>query len=303
MQQHSNAERVNLTKWSTIALCSSNASFQDKLAALKATPDGEFMRLFEYRIEQTDILSKEEADVLFNKLYSHYGHAGQQYIKYLVDNLEDAIDTVIQVQQKLDEEIGLTNRERFWSAVVACNIAGALMAKDIGVLPDFDIGRVYRWVVKEVKVMRSEVKAPTATNQASVIGEFMNEHRASTLVINAQVDNRTGMEQLPIVEPKFNDLFVRIEPDEKLLYINAKQLRQYCSKHQITLKEVLKGLEVDGIYLAQIKKRLSKGTKIPSSPVDAYKFDLSKGNFLDAETYIEAAKNVPDADPRAELQS
>jgi hypothetical protein len=220
-----------------------------------------------------------------------------------VDNLEDAIDTVIQVQQKLDEEIGLTNRERFWSAVVACNIAGALLAKDIGVLPDFDIGRVYRWVVKEVKVMRSEVKAPSASNQASVIGEFMNEHRASTLVINAQVDNRTGMEQLPIVEPKFNDLFVRIEPDEKLLYINAKQLRQYCSKHQITLKEVLKGLEADGIYLAQIKKRLSKGTKIPSSPVDAYKFDLSKGNFLDAETYIEAAKNVPDVDPRAELQS
>jgi hypothetical protein len=131
----------------------------------------------------------------------------------------------------------------------------------------------------------------------------MNENRASTLVINAKVDGRTGMEQLPIVEPRFNDLFVRIEPDEKLLYINAKQLRQYCSKNQITLKEVLKGLEVDGIYLAQIKKRLSKGTKIPSSPVDAYKFDLSKGNFLDAETYIEAAKNVTDADPRAELQS
>lgn len=303
MQQHSNAERINLTKWATIALCSSNASFQDKLAALKATPDGEFMRLFEYRIEQTDILSKEEADVLFNKLYSNYGQAGQQYIKYLVDNLEDAIDTVIQVQQKLDEEIGLTNRERFWSAVVACNIAGALLAKDIGVLPDFDIGRVYRWVVKEVKIMRSEVKAPTATNQASVIGEFMNENRASTLVINAKVDGRTGMEQLPIVEPRFNDLFVRIEPDEKLLYINAKQLRQYCSKNQITLKEVLKGLEVDGIYLAQIKKRLSKGTKIPSSPVDAYKFDLSKGNFLDAETYIEAAKNVTDVDPRTELQS
>ena len=304
MQQHSNSERVNLTKWSTIALCSSNAAFQDKLAALKATPDGEFMRLFEYRIEQTDILSKEDADVLFNKLYSNYGHAGQQYIKYLVDNLEDAIETVVSVQKKLDETIGLTNRERFWSAVVACNIAGALMAKDIGVLPaDFDIGRVYRWVIKEVKVMRSEVKAPTASNQASVIGEFMNEHRASTLVINGQADARSGMEQLPIVEPKFNDLFVRIEPDEKHLYINAKQLRGYCSKHQITLKEVLKGLETDGIYLGQIKKRLSKGTKIPSSPIDAFKFDLSKGNFLDAETFIEAAKSVPDADPRTNTQN
>jgi energy-coupling factor transporter ATP-binding protein EcfA2 len=301
MMQHANAERINSTKWSTIALCSSNASFQDKLAALKSTPDGEFMRLFEYRIEMTNALSKEEADVVFNKLHSNYGHAGQEYIKYLVGNLEDAINTVAQVQQKIDAEIGLTNRERFWSAVVACNIAGALLAKDLGLIGDFDIGRVYRWAINEVKVMRTEIKAPTANNQASVIGEFMNEHRASTLVINAQADARSGMEQLPIVEPRFNDLFVRIEPDEKLLYINAKQLRSYCAKNQITLKEVLKGLETDGIYLGQIKKRLSKGTKIPSSPIDAYKFNLANGNFLDADTFIEAAKQVLDVHPQIKL--
>jgi len=301
MQQHSNSERINLTKWATMALASSNASFQDKLAALKATPDGEFMRLFEYRIEMTDKISKEDADVIFNKLYSNYGHAGQEYIKYLVGNLEDAINTVLQVQQKIDEAIGLTNRERFWSAVVACNIAGALMAKDLGIIPDFDIGRVYRWAINEVKAMRADIKAPTANSQASVIGEFMNENRASTLVINAKVDGRTGMEQLPIVEPKFNDLFVRIEPDDKLLYINAKQLRAYCSKNQITLKEILKDLESNAIYLGLVKKRLSKGTKIPSSPVDAYKFDLSKGHFLDTDTFIESVKQVPDADPRAEL--
>jgi len=301
MQQHSNAERINSTKWATIALCSSNASFQDKLASLKATPDGEFMRLLEYRIEMTDILSKEEADALFNGLYSNYGHAGLEYIKYLVDNLETAIDTVIEVQKKIDEEVGLTNRERFWSAVVSCNIAGALMAKDLGILPDFNIGRVYRWVVKELHNMRAEIKPPTATNQASVIGEFMNEHRASTLVINGEADARSGMEQLPIVEPKFNDLFIRIEPDNKKLYINAKQLRAYCSKHQITLKETLKGLEVDNIYLGQVKKRLSKGTKLQSPPIDAYVFNLANDNFLDAGTYIEAAKNVPDADSRDKL--
>jgi hypothetical protein len=286
-----------------MALASSNASFQDKLAALKATPDGEFMRLFEYRIEMTDKISKEDADVIFNKLYSNYGHAGQEYIKYLVGNLEDAINTVLQVQQKIDAAIGLTNRERFWSAVVACNIAGALMAKDLGIIPDFDIGRVYRWAINEVKAMRADIKAPTANSQASVIGEFMNENRASTLVINAKVDGRTGMEQLPIVEPRFNDLFIRIEPDDKLLYINAKQLRGYCSKNQITLKEILKDLESNAIYLGLVKKRLSKGTKIPSSPVDAYKFDLSKGNFLDTDTFIESVKQVPDVDPRAELQN
>ena len=286
MMQHDNAERKNDTKWSTIALCSSNASFYEKLAALKSTPDGEYMRLLEYHIDITENLTKEEADVIFNGLYSHYGHAGVEYATYLVANLESVIDTVMQVQKKLDAEIGFTSRERFWSGTAACNITGALIAKDLGIIPEFNIARVYRWLVKELKKMRIEVKAPTQTNQASVIGEFMNEHRASTLVINGEADARSGMEQLPIVEPKFNELLVRIEPDTKLLFINAKHLRTYCAKYQIDLKHALKGLEADKIYMKQIKKRLSKGTKLQSPAVDVYVFNLDNQHFLDAEQYI-----------------
>lgn len=297
MMQHENAERHNATKWATIALCSSNASFYDKLASLKSTPDGEFMRLIEYRIEATDILSKEEADAIFNPIYSHYGHAGQEYAQYLVGHLETAIDLVMQVQQKIDKAVGFTSRERFWSGAVACNIAGALLAKDLGII-DFDIGRVYKWIVNELKTMRTEIKAPAQT-QSSLIGEFMNEHRAATLVVNGEADARTGLENIPIVEPKFNELLIRIEPDTKRLFINAKHLRTYCSKQQITLKDTLRALEADGVYKGQIKKRLSKGTKLQSPAVDAYVFDISNETFINAEDYIEAAK---DANSQVELQ-
>jgi hypothetical protein len=257
------------------------------------------MRLIEYRIEVTDILSKEEADVIFTPLYSHYGHAGVQYAEYLVGNLEDAISLVMQVQQKIDKAVSFTSRERFWSGAVACNIAGALIAKDLGII-DFDVKRVYDWIIKELKVMRTEIKAPSQ-NQTSVIGEFMNEHRRSTLVINGEADKRTGMQQIAILEPKFGDLLIRIEPDTKMLFINAKHLRAYCAKQQITLKETLKGLEADGIFKGQVKKRLSKGTEIQSPAVDTYVFSMDNNDFINAEDYIQAAKQ--DADTSAELQS
>jgi len=299
MKQHENAERINSTKWGTMALTSSNASFYDKLSSLKATPDGEFMRLLEYRIDLTGNLTKEEADVLFNRLYDNYGHAGIEYAQYLVGNLETAVDTVMQIQQKLDKAIGLTSRERFWSATIACNIAGALIAKDLGII-DFNIKRVFDWIVAEVKVMRTEIKAPAAISTANVINEFMNEHRAAILVINNEADARSGMEQLPMVEPKFNDLYIRMEPDTKKMFINAKQLRAYCSEQQITLKETLKALEVDKAYLGLVKKRLSKGTKIVSGPVDTYVFDLNSDHF--GANPVEAVTNAPDVDPRAGVQ-
>ena len=301
MKQHENAERINSTKWGTMALCSSNASFYDKLSSLKATPDGEFMRLLEYKIDLTSNLTKEQADEIFNRLYDNYGHAGVEYAQYLVGNLEGALDAVMQIQQKLDKAIGLTSRERFWSAIIACNITGALIAKDLKII-DFDVKRVYDWIVKEVQVMRNDIKAPTANHTGSVINEFMNEHRAAILVINNEADARSGMEQLPMVEPKFNDLFIRMEPDTKKMFINAKQLRAYCSDQQITLKDTLKSLEIDKAYLGLVKKRLSKGTKIVSGPVDVYVFDLNSIHF-GASAVIEAAKSVPDADPRAKLHS
>jgi hypothetical protein len=298
MKQHENAERANATKWGTIVLTSSNASFYDKLAALKATPDGEFMRLLEYKIELTGNLSKQEADAIFNSLYDNYGHAGVKYAQYLVGDLENAMDLVMQVQQRVDKAVDMSNRERFWSAVVACNIAGALIAKDLGII-DFDIHRVYKWIVEELKVMRHEIKAPSV-GVTDAISEFINENRGAVLVINDEVDGRTGMEQLPIQEPRLDKLFVRIEPDTKEMYINAKQFRKYCSENQITLKDVLNALQADKAYLGIKKKRISKGTKIKSGAVDCFAFDISAKCFEEEQLLDVATEN---ADTRAELHS
>jgi hypothetical protein len=64
------------------------------------------------------------------------------------------------------------------------------------------------------------------------------------------------------------------------------------------LKETLKGLTADGVYLGPIKKRITKGTKIVSPPVDVFVFKTDSTNFIDAETYIEAAKATTNADIR-----
>lgn len=299
MKSNENAERLNMSKWQTILLCSSNASAVDKLRSLKATPDGELMRLIEYEIPETKLLTKQEADDIYPKLYTNYGHAGRIYIRDLVSNLEERIREVKEVQRLIDQKVGFTNRERFWSGVAACNIAGGLFAKRLGLI-DIDVGRVFKWMLKEFSNMRQDIKPP-ATSHASVIGEYWNEHRRNTLVINDEVDKRTGVEMLPILEPQ-GELILRMEPDTLKLYIIAKKLRNWCSEHQITIKDVLNSLTADGVYMGTVKKRMTKGTKLSSvPPVDAYVFDCSKGDFIDPDVFIAAAQAdgaQPDEDKR-----
>ena len=290
MKSSENAERKNMAKWQTILLCSSNASIVDKLKSLKSTPDGELMRVIEYQIPETKLISKEEADELYPKLYTNYGHAGPIYIRDLVENLEERILEVKEIQRLIDKKIGFTGRERFWSGVAACNIAGALFARRLGI-HNIDVGRVLKWAISEFNQMRTEIKPP-ATTHSSVIGEYWSEHRRNTLVINDQADKRTGVEMLPILEPQ-GELIIRMEPDTQKLFIISKKLRAWCAEHQITIKDVLASLTKDGVYVGTVKKRMAKGTKVGGiPPVDAFVFDCSKGDFLDPEAFI----GTPDTD-------
>ena len=294
MKASENVERLNFARWADMVLSSSNASGVDKLKSLKSTPDGELMRIIEYTIPDTNVLTKEEADEIFPKLYSNYGHAGRIYVRDLVCNLEERIKEVKDIQLLIDRKIGFTNRERFWSGVAACNIAGAMFARRLGLI-DIDVGRVFKWLVKEFTQMRQEIKPP-ASSYASVIGEYWNEQRQNTLVINDEIDKRTGVELLPILEPR-GELTVRMEPDTQKLFLVAKKFREYCSKNQITLKDILNALAAEGVYAGTVKKRMSKGTKLSSTPpVDAYVFDCSRGDFLDTDTYIDAANADSDSD-------
>ena len=174
----------------------------------------------------------------------------------LVCNLEERIKEVKALQLLIDRKIGFTNRERFWSGIAACNLAGALFARRLGLI-DIDVGKVFKWMLKEFTQLRQEIKPPAST-LAGVIGEFWNEQRMNTLVINDEVDKRTGVELLPILEPR-GELNVRMEPDTQKLFIIAKKFREYCSKNQITLKDVLNALAVDGVYVGTVKKRMAKG--------------------------------------------
>jgi hypothetical protein len=273
-----NSLRVNNASWQNMTLCSANASFYEKLTALKNTPDGESVRLLEYKIEPNDLIGVARGKEMFDhQLNSNYGHAGEIYISWLVNNLEEAIDLVLKVQARLDREVQFTARERFWSATAACNIAGGIIAKHLG-LHDFDMPAVYEWLKGMLGEMRLDVKPPQST-PILTLGEFLTGHANNTLVVNGEVDSRSTLSALPIQEPRF-ELLIRYEPDTQHVYVAAKQFKDFCIKQQVNYKSLLKQLGDLGVFSEACNKRMSKGMKIVSPPMRTLKFDASKSEFL-----------------------
>lgn len=278
MKASTNEMRINNTRWQGITLCSSNASFYEKLGVAKNSPDGENMRLLEYRIEPKSIIDVATGKQLFDhQLFENYGHAGEVYFQWLVNNLEDAQDLLRKVQARIDKELRVTQKERFWSAVAACNITGGLIAKSLGLI-DFDMKRIYDWMINMLNDMRTEVKPPES-NPVSILGDYLNHHLMNTLIVNGEIDARSSLIPLPMQEPR-GELLIRYEPDTKDLYVTAKSFKNFCVKYQINYKDTLKALADSGVYREAVNKRMSKGMKLVSPPVRALLFNTTNSEFL-----------------------
>ena len=296
MKGSTNELRINNTKWQGISLCSSNSSFYEKLGVAKSSPDGESMRLLEYRIDHNSIIPMSQGKQMFDhQLRENYGHAMETYAQWLVNNKEEAVDLMRQVQARIDKEVQFTQRERFWSGVAACNIAGGLISKSLG-LHDFDMRAVYEWLKNMLSEMRHEVKPPQAS-PITAVGEFINAHISNALVVNGEVDARSNLSALPLLEPR-GELMIRYEPDTKELYISAKAFKDFCVRQQINYKGTLKELQQLGCYTESMNKRMSKGMKMVSPAVRVLKFDASSSEFLQVDIQLNADEDrngsVPD---------
>jgi hypothetical protein len=285
MESSGNKLRSNHTKWQTISLCSSNASFYEKLGVAKNSPDGEMMRMIEYKIEYSDALDMEHAKQMFDhQLLENYGHAGPIFIAWCIANREEAINLLRAVQSKFDRELKLTQRERFWSAVIAANITAGIICRKLDII-DWDMKRIYAFAASKIAELREDVRPPVS-DAAAVLGDYLNRHIHNILVVDAGNDKRTGKELFPKMEPR-GELLIRYEPDTKLLYLTGKDFKNDCAAYQISYKETMAELKKKGLFIGSDTKRLSKGMKITTLPVYVIIIDTSTEDFISMEGLID----------------
>ena len=278
MKASANELRTNLTSWQTIALCSSNHSFYEKLEFLKNTPDGESMRIMEYSIDYSDAIDTELGKKMFDhQLLENYGHAGDIYARYLITNYKEVKEVYAAIQARLDAKLKLTQRERFWSATVAANITGIHIAIHLG-LCDWDISRIFKWACKMILSLRKTL-TPPPEGQQQVLGEFLIGRLNNILIINDGVDRRTKMQELPILEPK-NELMVRYEPDTSRMYVTASSFKTYCTARNIGYRSILSEMKDSGLYLKSMNKRMSKGMQVNTPAVPVLIFDAKHPDFV-----------------------
>ena len=302
-ETHSNRLRTNNVTWRNFTLTSSNASHYQKLGSLKENPDGEYMRLLEFKVDYTgDIIGKDEGREHFDHILNHnYGHAIEPFIQYVISDPEEVKNTIRRVQKRIDMELKLTQRERNWSAAVAVIITAGLIAERLGLLVDWDINRIFKKVTPKLLDMRETTTAPLS-NAMAVVGDYVNRFNQNILIVEDAVDQRTKKPKFPILEPR-GALLIRQEPDTQLMFLTVKHFRNDCNEFQIDYRDTIKELQKKGIYKEACTKRLGKGMRgVAGFGTHCVVLDCSNPEFFDVSEVIKAAKeSAVDADRESEV--
>ena len=284
MSGNGNVERARGKPWHLLALSSGNTSAWEILGRYKASPKAEMLRMFEVRVKKMISTTGDNTATanLIHDFNSNYGHLGQEYIQWVINNKDEVRQIVESVRVRLDKAAGLGPENRFWSNGNAVIISGLMIAKKLG-LVNYDVGAVYKWVVGEL-ISRNSYVNDVGASVTQTLNNYLSENYNNMLKIESTEDlrgkNENGLDQLvPIGASPRGHLVARYEPDTKMLFLRIKPFKEWCVDQQINYQSVVDELK-SKLGAKRVKKRLTKGTdfNLPPESVLEMKFSEMEGD-------------------------
>jgi hypothetical protein len=261
MSANSNTERHRGDSWKLLAVTTGNTSMVERISIIKAMPKAEAQRIMECRVSRIHFETKEETDVFSSCLQNNHGHAGKEYIKYIINNKEEVAKVLKTVQEKVDAKAGLTAENRYWSVLVACTITGLMLAKKAGLI-DYDVRKVFSWAIDRLKENKRQVEDMSISVEET-LNDYIHEHWSNVLWIKSTDDLRKqegDVVSLVIPEATPRGKFVaRYETDLKRAYLIPKPLKAWCGEQQINYSAFVHDLKTK-LGATNTTMRLSKGT-------------------------------------------
>jgi hypothetical protein len=259
MEGSANRERFRGDPWGLLAVSTGNTSISEKLST-QGDARPEMARMLEVHINEFTSIKEYSLDTKeFNRsLEGNYGHAGILFMQALQREKEFISEQVNNLVDVVEARLGLTYKDRFWSAYIACTIYGLDLAKKLG-LHNFDMDGIWEFARKLIDKNKGVMKDVHMTTE-DIVNEFVTEHYRDMLIINGAADGRSGP-TIPDKEPT-GKLLIRYEPDTDILAIRTTAIKNWCvTDRRINFGELEADLR-QRYGAEQVQVRMNKGTKI-----------------------------------------
>ena len=141
---------------------------------------------------------------------------------------------------------------------------------------EFDVSRLMGYLVDRAKYImgRGDYVGNDIPQVVKALQAFLSSHANTILAVQGPADKNRGP-MLPLRLPH-HKLFMRLELATERLFIDNKPLQEWCTKHQISFRDMGRNLKDLGIVKETSKiVTLGAGTEIASARTNCWEVDMS----------------------------
>ena len=219
------AELREVQNWNCLAVVAANDSLIEITKRYGKGSDAGAARIFEIRLEARPAMTQQAT--FFDACTTNYGRAGEVYAAWLAANPDKARKLVEQLSDHLHTDLHVESEERFWVAAVAVMVAGAQIAKMLG-LVDFDVKGLMAFLKQrflELRGGKTETMAEAGPERQ--IADLIYDHQPTTLLIDAIPRFNKG-KPMVLRAPKNGEVDIMLVRDDGLLRLRKAKLHDWC---------------------------------------------------------------------------
>lgn len=278
-----NAAMRDVHTWETMLVAASNESIFDAMGTHSSGSDAGVARTYEITVRPFETTkSRAEIAMMFESLHGNYGHAGNEYAKYLAEHHEEVRAKMEMVFVKMSNAGGMRAAERFWFAIMTSLVVGAQIASDIG-LVQIDVRKLTQFLMQNLLTLRGRSQDSMVSNDAGeVIAAYMQYHQDRILLVDSfPIGTQNSATYLPeiIVSPKADRLIAHAARDTGAVRFSRVDFLRWLNIRQVSF----------GAFRAQVptmierKCRLGIGTKweLPPQRVLEFNMQAATANIVD----------------------
>jgi hypothetical protein len=245
-----NRERVNTTRWASLALLSSNTHVMDFLTgARKHSSEGEIRRLLEYTANEKIVWNPGELDKI-QLIQTNYAVFAPKFVQWLVDH-QDLVEQVCRtIYERVKGEFSFADDERFWRAGCAACIAFAVLCgKKYANIIDLPIEGIKEFYKDLVRKARGDIKSSYRTAE-DILNAYTREHFGKFVIVRSlegALTSAFGDSRAIDESTTRSEIMGRIErnitPGYIDYFIEEGLLKTYCSSMSFGYADFKKQME------------------------------------------------------------
>ena len=251
-----------------LTIATSNTSLVQKINATNPGGLASIMRIFEIKINQNEARLKIDADRFMRQLVKNYGWIGEDCLRRCLPSAAAIGDKFLEIQYKLEADIGARPEERFITAAAATALLGIKLGNKLGYFK-FSYKAMRDWLINEqIPAIRAAVERERKHMAPETI---LNEYLETIGPSMCRVSKNPRGEIEVIYAPLTNECKARYEIARGEIYARIGPFRDYCNEHHHDYSSILDNLHRSGPVISKSdRKRMHAEPNTLDNPVACF---------------------------------